>query len=209
MDWQEYQEAVAILYEQLDGFGTVKRNVFLPDKITGQRRQIDVLIEIVTKGHSVRIVVDAKFRATPIDVKDVEEVLALADAVGAHKAVVVAANGWTKPSEIKANHLSCDLRLLTLEDALDLLVPDKWEMCPACEKDCIVLDEDGALITEDGLLFWWLAGQCRNCQFAFAWCQECGLYLNLPKGQSEECTCGHLWENMDDGINLTLAEERA
>lgn len=100
MDWQECQEAVAVLYEQLDGLGAVKRNVFLPDKITGQRRQIDVLIEIVTKGHSVSIVVDAKFRATPIDVKDVEELLALANAVGAHKAVV-AANGWTKPSETK------------------------------------------------------------------------------------------------------------
>ena len=41
MTWQEYQEAVAVLYEQADGFGNVIRNVMVPDKITGQPRQID------------------------------------------------------------------------------------------------------------------------------------------------------------------------
>ena len=49
MTWQEYQEAVAVLYEQADGFGNVSRNVMVPDKITGQPRQIDVLIEIEAK----------------------------------------------------------------------------------------------------------------------------------------------------------------
>jgi len=36
MTWQEYQEAVAELYEQTDGFGNVSRNVMVLDKITGQ-----------------------------------------------------------------------------------------------------------------------------------------------------------------------------
>lgn len=208
MNWQEYQEAVAVLYEQADGFGNVRRNVMIPDKVTGHARQIDVLIELEAKGHSIKLVVDAKFHSEPIDVREVESVLALADAVGASKAVIVAANGWTSPSEIKASHAGCDLRILSLEEALDLIVPDKWEMCPCCQRDCIVLDQDGALITEDGLLFWWLAGQCRACMYSFAWCQECGSYLEIPRGQTEECTCRHLWENSQDGMNLTLREER-
>jgi len=66
MTWQEYQEAVAVLYEQAEGFGNVRRNVMVPDKITGQSRQIDVLIEIEAKGHSLKMVVDAKFHTTPI-----------------------------------------------------------------------------------------------------------------------------------------------
>ena len=208
MNWQEYQEAVAVLYEQTDGFGNVRRNVMIPDKITGQARQIDVLIELKAKGHSVKLVIDAKFHSTPIDVKEVESVLALTDAVGASKAVIVAANGWTTPAAIKADHAGCDLRILPLEDALDLIVADKWEMCPSCHRDCIVLDQDGTLITEDGLLFWWLAGQCRDCMYSFAWCQECGSYLEMTRGQSSECSCRHLWENLEDGINLTLREER-
>lgn len=197
-----------MLYEQADGFGCVRRNVMIPDKITGQARQIDVLIELEAKGHSVKLVVDAKFHSSPIDVKEIESVLALANAVGASKAVIVAANGWSAPAAIKAEHAGCDLRILSLEDALDLIVPDKWEMCPCCQRDCIVLDQDGALITEDGLVFWWLAGQCRECMYSFAWCQECGSYLEIPRGQSSECGCRHLWENLEDGVNLTLCEER-
>ena len=128
MTWQEYQEAVAVLYEQTDGFGDVSRNVMVPDKITGQARQIDVLIEINAKGHSLKMIVDAKFHASPIDVRDLESVLALADAVGANKAIVVAANGWTEPAKKKADHVGCSLELLLIEDALDLVVPDKWKM---------------------------------------------------------------------------------
>lgn len=181
----------------------------IPDKITGHARQIDVLIELEAKGHSVKLVVDAKFHSSPIDVKEVESVLALTDAVGASKAVIVAANGWTTPAAIKAGHAGCDLRVLPLEEALDLIVADKWEMCPCCQRDCIVLDQDGSLVTEDGLVFWWLAGQCRECMHSFAWCQECGSYLEIPRGKSAECTCHHLWMNSGDGINLTLHEERS
>jgi hypothetical protein len=77
MTWQEYQEAVAEFYEHIDDFGNVRRNVMVPDKITGQPRQIDVLIEIEAKGHPLKMIVDAKFHAVPIDVREVESVLAL------------------------------------------------------------------------------------------------------------------------------------
>ena len=73
MSWQEYQEAVALFYEQVDGFGNVKRNVMVPDKITGQPRQIDVLIEIEAKGHPLKMVVDAKFHSAPVNVREVDD----------------------------------------------------------------------------------------------------------------------------------------
>ncbi len=87
--WQEYQEAVGELYEQLDNLGTVHRSVTIPDKVTGQPRQIDVLVEIQAYGHTLRMIVDAKFHAEKLDVKDVEEVLALSNAVGGSKTVIV------------------------------------------------------------------------------------------------------------------------
>jgi len=121
MQWQQYQEAVACLYDLVAGYGRVRRNVYLPDRVTGQRRQIDVLVELETKGHVIRIVVDAKFHAEPLDVKDVEEVIALADAVGANKAVIVASNGWSRPAAHRAAFSGLDLRLLTPEDARALI----------------------------------------------------------------------------------------
>ncbi len=207
MTWQEYQEAVAEFYEQVDDFGDVRRNITVPDKITGQPRQIDVLIEIEAKGQPLRMIVDAKFHAVPIDVREVESVLALADAIGANKAIVVAANGWTKPAKMKADHAGCGLELLSVEDALDLIVPDKWKMCPSCDADCIVLDQDGAVALNGGAWFWWLAGQCRGCKCARIHCQDCGTKAFVELHDSIICGCGHRWSSTDDGITISFFEE--
>lgn len=208
MTWQEYQEAVALLYEQTDGFGDVSRNVMVLDKITGQARQIDVLITINAKGHSLKMIVDAKFYASPIDVRDLESVLALADAVGANKAIVVAANGWTAPAKKKAEHVGCSLELLSLEDALNLIIPEKWKMCPSCGVDCIVLDQEGAGTFEGGSWFWWLAGQCRECNCARIHCQDCGTKAYIDLNQSKICGCGHRWASTDKGVTIAFFEEQ-
>jgi hypothetical protein len=207
MKWQEYQEAVAVLYEQTDGFGNVRRNVMVPDNITGQARQIDVLIEIEAKGHSVRLIVDAKFHSEAIDVREVESVLALAASVGANKSIIVAANGWTAPAKKKADHVGCDLKILTLEEALDLIVTDKWKMCPSCNADCIVLDQDGMVQIEDGSILWWLAGQCRGCKFARIHCQDCGVKNYIELDESIICGCGHQWSSSNEGIAIVFFKE--
>lgn len=205
MTWQEYQEAVAVLYEQMDGFGDVQRNIAIPDKVTEEPRQIDVLITLRERGHELRIVVDAKFHATKLDVRDIESTLALSSAVGGSKTVLVAANGWTAPAQRKAEHFNVALSLLTVEEALTLLVPDKWQVCPACEEDCIVLDQGGTTEIK-GLIVWWLAGQCRKCHFARVWCQDCGEQYGIRINEIIVCWCGHHWQSKADGIYLRLAE---
>ncbi|ADK85931.1 hypothetical protein Deba_2576 [Desulfarculus baarsii DSM 2075] len=207
MKWQEYQEAVAVFYEQLDGFGTVHRNVYLPDLVTGQRRQVDVMIEMTERGHSLRMLIDAKFHSTPLDVKDIEEVAALSQAVGAHKTIIVAANGFTSPAETKARFIQCDLKTLSIEEALDLIVPDKWKMCPVCNADCIVLDQEGMTSLDNGLIFWWLAGQCRGCKCARVHCQDCGQKMYIEIGESLVCGCGHEWHATDEGIAIEFFKE--
>jgi len=93
--------------------------------------------------------VDAKFRKDKVDVKDVEGILALGNAVGASKCVLVALNGWTEPAKKAAEFESVDLKLMTLEEALDQIVPERWMMCPGCAEDCIVADSGGMII--DGM----------------------------------------------------------
>lgn len=207
MNWQEYQEAVATLYDQAEGFGKVTRNVLVADKVTGQSRQIDVLIEIEAKGHSMKLVVDAEFHSVPIDVREVEAVLALADAVRANKVVIVAANGWTSPAKKKADHTGCDLELLSVEDALDLIVPDKWKMCPACEADCIVLDQDGVVESDSSSVIWWLAGQCRSCKCARIHCQDCGSKAYIDINDVHVCGCGHKWSSTEEGVAIDFFRE--
>lgn len=207
MTWQEYQDAVALLYEQAQGFGHVSRNVLVPDTVTGQKRQIDVLIEIEAKGHSMKLMVDAKFHSVPIDVREVEAALALADAVGANKAVIIAASGWTAPAKTKAERAGCDLRLLSVEQALDLIVREKWMMCPACEADCIVLDQDGAVQLDDGLIIWWLAGQCRSCKCVRIHCQDCGVKAYTELNGVYVCGCGHAWSSTEEGVTIEFFRE--
>ncbi|MBK8109938.1 MAG: hypothetical protein IPK46_06180 [Saprospiraceae bacterium] len=81
MNWQEYQEAVGILCEQMAEFGVVSKNITIPDKVTGQPRQIDVWWEMRLENHTFKILIDAKKRKDKIDVKDVEEIIMLAQAV--------------------------------------------------------------------------------------------------------------------------------
>lgn len=204
MDWREYEEAVALLYEQAEGIGDVTRNARIADGVTGQPRQIDVLITLSERGHSLSIIIDAKFRESKLDVRVIEGVQALATAVDASKAVIVAANGWTAPAARKAAASGVDLRLLTIEDALDLVVPDKWSLCANCSRDCIVLDHDGAIDVQ-GVWLWWLAGRCRSCGFGFAWCQDCGAYIDIRPGATETCACGHRWSCAATGMRLEPA----
>jgi hypothetical protein len=193
MNWQEYQNAVGELYLQMEGLGDVRKNITFPDKVTGQARQVDVWIDIEAKNHKIGVLVDAKFRKEKIDVKDIEEVLSLASAVGANKAVLVASSGWTEPAEVKANHSGVDLLLWTLEEALDLMVPDKWIMCSVCENDCIVLDRSGGMVV-DGMWSLLTAGQCRECNAGLILCWACGERILLENEDEAECSCEHLWK---------------
>lgn len=201
MNWQEYQEAVGQLYIQAEGLGEIWKNITIPDRITNQPRQVDVWLEINAKGHKIGILIDAKYRKHKIDVKDVEEVVALADAVGADKSVIVALNGWTAPAETKAKAVGLDLRLLTLEEALDLMVPDKWFICPGCENDCIVIDCQGGMVV-DGMWSLLTAGRCRECQMAAVYCWDCGERMLLGLQEQVRCGCGHQWKNSLDHIEV-------
>ncbi len=201
MKWQEYQDAVAEFYNKAEGIGRVRKNITRPDKVTGRARQIDCWIEVAVKGHVVKVLIDAKFRSNKVDVKDVEEVQALGEAVGADKCFLICPNGWTKPAQIKAEFIGLDLKLLDVKSAVQLLDIDMWEICPDCQNDYILLEKSGG-IEIDGMVFWWLAGQCKECESTLIWCQDCGDQMIVKTGQSQRCTCGHRWSVSKIGMHL-------
>jgi tetratricopeptide (TPR) repeat protein len=141
-----------------------------------------------------------------LNIKDVEEVLSLGNAVGANKCVLVALGGWTEPAEIKAQATNLDLRIVTLEQALDLMVPDKWIICPHCKKDCIVMDRSGGIIVE-GMMSLVTAGRCRECQTACVYCQACGDEILLKVKEQYRCHCKHLWKNTAKSLFVKIRGE--
>ncbi|NDV43077.1 restriction endonuclease [Flagellimonas sediminis] len=202
MKWQEYQEAVGQLYDQMDGLGTVRKNITIPDRVTGQPRQVDVWWEIKLENHTFKILIDAKKRKGKIDVKDVEEIMMLAQSVNADKAIIVTNNEWTIPAEIRAKFDGLDLRILTIDEATDLVVEDKWLMCKICRKDCVVLDQSG-FTTKNGLLNWWLGGKCRNCDSIYINCQDCGGKGIVNEETEYICNCPILWTSAN-GVLMIL-----
>jgi hypothetical protein len=208
MDWQEYQSAVSELYAQAEGIGVVRRNITLPDRITGQPRQVDCWIDCHIKGHKLGILIDAKYRKYKINVNQIDDVWALAKAVGADKAIVVCSNGWTNPAETKAKSLGMDLRLWTAEDAAVFMNPDFWMFCPVCDTGLIIMDNEGAIELIDRSILWWLAGQCTECRGGVIWCQACGQQLAAPYGKTRWCFCGHMWRFGKQGLSLYIKHKR-
>lgn len=201
MKWQEYQEAVGQLYERIEGFASVQKNITIPDKITGQARQVDVWIEFEVKTHKIGMLIDAKFRQDKLDVKDIEEIYALGTSVGANKVIIVASNGWTRPAKIKADFIGMDLRILTIENALDILSPDKWFICPICLADFIGLDFLGGLILNE-MISIVTAGRCYGCNGAYINCQACGLNILLKENEEYLCECEHSWKATKSSIQV-------
>jgi len=194
MNWKDFQDAVAVLYERAEGMGTVTRDVRIRDKVTGQPRQLDVVVEIVSRGgHLLRVVIDAKFRKRRLDVKDVEEFIGLVQAVGAHKGVLAASSGWTRSAAQRAHHAEVDMVLVTVEQAQELLDESRWAQCPTCEGEWILLDHEVALHSPDDLFVVVLAGGCRRCSTSWIWCWDCGAEFNLRPGEMMTCDCGHVW----------------
>lgn len=208
MNWQEYQKAVAELYAQAEGIGIVRRDKTLPDRLTGQPRQIDCWIEAEVKGHELRILVDAKYHKNKIDTNHIDGVFALAQSVGVDKAIIVCPNGWTGPAEIKAKSLRMDLRLWTAEEAAGFMNPDFWMFCPVCNSGLIIMDKNGYTVSRNGIITWWLAGQCNECRGGIAWCQDCGEQLAAPYSKTQWCSCGHMWRFGKKGLSVYLKNKK-
>ena len=208
MNWQEYQEAVGVLYEQMSEMGTVQKSITIPDRITGQARQVDVWWEFPAGNHTIKMLIDAKMRTSKIDVKDVEEILALAKAVKADKAIIVTNNDWTAPAEIFAVHENLDLLVLTIDEATELIVDGKWLMCHDCEKDCVIMDSDGVVKIE-GKANWWLGGKCRSCNTLHIVCQPCGAKGLMRTDESWTCCCDFEWTNRKEYFEFRVIDENS
>jgi hypothetical protein len=115
--WQRFESLVGKLQQEL----APDARVTLDDRIMGRRsqtlRQIDISVRRTIGQFEILIVIDCKDYAKPVDVKDVEDFLGLAEDVGANKGALVAFSGFTKAATTRAKDAGIDVyRLVDAED---------------------------------------------------------------------------------------------
>lgn len=108
-DWKQLETLVAMIQKQLSPNATVQHNAMLDGIDSETKRQIDVLVEQNIGQYTMRIVIDCKDYAKPIDVKGVEEFHGLVQDVRAHKGALVCPSGFTKAALKRAQKLQIDL----------------------------------------------------------------------------------------------------
>ncbi|MDD9981512.1 MAG: restriction endonuclease, partial [Gammaproteobacteria bacterium] len=108
-DSREFEQLVARIQRQLAPDAEVYHDVKLEGRTTGRKRQVDVLVTQLVGQYEIRIIVECKDYARPVDVKGVETFYGLLDDVGAQKGVLVCPSGFTGTAKARAEGLQIDL----------------------------------------------------------------------------------------------------
>jgi hypothetical protein len=107
--WKQFEVLVAKIQADLAGAAAV---VTPNDKImgkTGILRQIDVSIRANVGQFQILVVIDCKDYNHPLDIKDVEEFIGMSQDVGAHRAAMVAAKGYSEAAKLRAKGAQIEL----------------------------------------------------------------------------------------------------
>jgi Restriction endonuclease len=112
---------VAKIQQQLAPTSEVIHNARLEGRLSGTSRQIDVLLRDRIGQFEMKIVIEAKDHARPVDVKGVEEFAGLVADVGAHRGVLVSPNGFTEAAKTRAKGFQIDVYSPVDTD------PHKWQ----------------------------------------------------------------------------------
>lgn len=119
---RELEILVAKIQQQLAPDAEVLHDVRLPGRHSERDRQIDVLVKQRIGQYELKIVLDCKDYAKPVDVKGVEEFHGLMEDVGAHKGALVCPKGFSAAAKTRAQKLMVDLYSPVDTD------PHKWQV---------------------------------------------------------------------------------
>jgi hypothetical protein len=90
-----FQDVVAILPEHMAEGATVEESAFLTDRISGEDREVDVVIRSAIAGYETLVSVEARAVKRPADITWVEQMVAKHASLPTHQLVLVSAAGFT------------------------------------------------------------------------------------------------------------------
>ncbi len=121
-EWKQLEILIAKIQQELAPEATVSHNVKLMGRQSETLRQIDVLVHQRIGQYEMRIIIDCKDYATPVDVNGVGEFLAVVNDVGAQKGAMVCPKGFTEAAKVFAKNAQIDLYSPVDTD------PHKWQV---------------------------------------------------------------------------------
>ena len=192
--WRAYERVVALLAADEHGEPfTVIPNARIKGYISGRKRQLDVLVDFrYSADLTRRIIIDAKYRKRPIDIKEVEAFEGVMRDVGAKRGILFCSNGYTK-SALKRAQEHIGVRLVAEEevDGLDL---SRWELCRStdCKEGLVLWDAYRAVVC-NGLISMYGVGKCDECGRFHIWCWDCGERSHLDNEDHWRCSCEPSW----------------
>jgi hypothetical protein len=115
--WKQFEVLVAKIQADLAG----AKDIVTPnDKIMGKTgifRQIDISIKSNVGQFQILVVIDCKDYNHPLDIKDVEAFISMAQDVQAHRAAMVAAHGYSEAARERAK--AAQIEIYTVIDTGD------------------------------------------------------------------------------------------
>jgi|GEM_PF-1300326 len=120
-EWRRFEKLVALIETHLGPKGaTVTSPDYIPDKITGQSREVDASIRYVSGSVPILITVECRDRTGEEDVTWIEQLISKRESIGASVTVAVSSSGFTQPALVKARLHNIETRLLreVSEDAI-------------------------------------------------------------------------------------------
>lgn len=194
--WRAYERLVAKLtadeYDSNTSL-TVIPNARITGFISKRKRQIDVLIDYrYDTDLTRRVIIDAKQRKRPVDIKEVEMFEGLMKDVNAKRGILVCSNGHTA-SALRRAQQHIGIKLLAADDAENLDL-NSWDPCrnPKCSSGLVLWDATPGIF-HDGTVTVQAIGKCDECGQFHVWCWGCGNKKALGKEVDWQCACKDKW----------------
>ncbi len=122
--WREFEKLVSRIEQAMAPTGaSVKSPDRIPDKVTGELREVDVSIRYKIGTTPVLITIECRDRSSTEDVRWIEEIAEKKRSIGASITVAVSSFAFTKPAISKAASLGIEIRTLADMTAEDFI---KW-----------------------------------------------------------------------------------
>jgi len=121
-EWKLFQDRVAEMEPLLNRAGArIESPAWLPDKDTGELREVDVLVQLPYASRPVTITIECRKHKAKQDVRWIEQLAQKRQSVGADRTVAVSHSPFTEPAKRKAVQLGIELRTFSELDADELL----------------------------------------------------------------------------------------
>lgn len=119
--WKRFEDIAAKIQHDLSPAAFVTQNDRIMGRNSGVAREIDIAIRKTVGQYKLLIVIDCKDYKRPVDVKNVEEFMGLAEDVAANKAAMIGAMGFTEAAKTRAEKAGIDLHRIIDSD------PHEWQ----------------------------------------------------------------------------------